>query len=132
MESVKKGKELVASTENKVGVLANASSVIASAGVNVTAVCGYGSDGKAKVMFVTNNNEKAMVALKEKGYDVKEKDVVLVELMNKAGSLEGLAKKIAAAGINLNYIYGTVGSINTPATLVLSSDNNDKAVEVLQ
>ena len=128
---VRKIKEIHATAENKVGLLAQVSSAIASAGVNIAAVCAYAEGNKAYFMLVTEDSVKAVAALKERGYKAEEKDVVEVKLENNVGALEGIAKKLAAAGVDLNYIYGTVGEGNAPATIIFSSNADGKAMEVL-
>jgi len=130
MGNVKKAKEITATTENKVGKLAEFSSAVAGAGVNIAAICAYGMEDKAHFMAVTNNNAKAIAALKGKGYDVKEKDVVTVELKDEVGALQGVSGKLAGANIDLNYIYGSVSS-NKASIIVFSSNNNEKAIEAL-
>ncbi|MFC1576329.1 hypothetical protein ACFL3J_01515 [Candidatus Omnitrophota bacterium] len=132
MANARKATELLVATQNKAGELAKISAAVSAGGANITAVCGYGMDEKANVMLVTDNNSKAIAALKEKGYDVKENDVVEAKLENKVGALEAVGKKIADAGINLNYVYGTVGKAGAPATMILSSDNDSKLVDLLK
>ncbi|MBL7156775.1 MAG: hypothetical protein ISS92_01290 [Candidatus Omnitrophica bacterium] len=129
MANAKKVKEILATTENKVGKLAEFSSVITGAGVNITAVSAYGMEGKAHFMAVTSDNAKAIKALSGKGYEVKEEDVVELQLENKVGALEAMGKKLAGANIDLNYIYGSVS--DGSSAIILSSNNNDKAIGVL-
>ncbi|MGB2706154.1 MAG: ACT domain-containing protein [Candidatus Omnitrophota bacterium] len=132
MANVAKIKEILATTENKVGVLAQVSSVIAKAGANITAICACGKGDKAKFMIVTDDNQKAVAALKEKGYDVKEEEAVKVLLENKAGALQEMGEKLAGANIDLSHIYGTVGEGNRPAAIIFSSNNDDKAIDLLK
>lgn len=131
MAKAVKIKQILATTENRVGMLAQVSSVIAEAGVNIAAICAYGEKGKAHFMIVTTDNKKAVSALGKKGYDAKEEDAVKVLLENKVGALQGMAKKLAAADIDLNYAYGTVGEGSQPASIIFSSNNNDKAIGLL-
>ena len=132
MANVAKIKEVLATTENKVGVLAQVSSVIAKAGVNITAICAYAEGDKAQFMIVTTDSQKVAALLKESGYDVKENPVVKVLLENKAGALQEMCEKLATANIDLNYIYGTVGEGDRPAAIIFSSNNDDKAIDLLK
>ena len=132
MAKVKKTKEILITTENKVGMLHEVSSVIAGEGANITAVCACGMGDKARFMIVTDNNAKATEALKAKGYKVEEKAVVEIGLEDRVAALEGITQKIAKAAIDINYIYGTVNESKVPATLILSSNNDDKAIGLLK
>ncbi len=125
------GKELSFVVPDKVGLLNEISSELANAGVNVATICAYSMEGKANFMMVTSDNAKAAEVLKGKGYDVKDYEVVLYDLENKVGAMSEMTKKLADAGINMDYFYGTTGAADAPALLVFKSDNNAKAVEVL-
>ena len=132
MAVAKKVKEIFITTQNKVGMLAEISSVISTAGVNIAAICAYGEGDKANFMILTSDNLKAAGALKVKGHEVKDNEIVEVQLENKVGALEEMAKKLTEADIDINYVYGTVNKAGVPATLVFSSNNDDKAIEVLK
>jgi len=132
MAKVKKVKQIVATTTNKVGRLEEVSSAITETGANINAVCAYAMESKAYFMIVTDNNAKALPALKSKGCDVKEEEVVEARLENKIGVLSGMAKKLASAGVDLNYVYGSVGEGSGPCRLIFSSNNDDKAIELLK
>jgi len=133
MAKVKPGKELLAVTENKVGMLAEICSTVSGAGVNIQAINAYALDNKANFRLVTDNNQKVQGALQAKGYKVDEQDVVMVELPNRVGVLKETSDKLKARGIDLEYIYGTTCSPGgCDCLLVFASDNNAQAIEVLK
>lgn len=131
MANVAKIKELKASKQNKVGLLAEISSAVADAGVNITAICAYVVGANAEFRIAASDNTKATAALKGKGYETTEKNAVKLVLENRVGALKEAGKKLAAANIDLNYIYGTV-SDGGPAAIIFSSNNDDKAIEALK
>ena len=132
MAKVELVKELLAQTENKVGMLAEVSAVVSAAGVNIQAINAYGAGDKANFRILSNDNQKAKTALEAKGYQVSEQDVVTVELPNQVGVLQATADKLKAKGIDLEYIYGTTCSCNCDCLLVLNSNNNAGAQEALK
>jgi hypothetical protein len=87
-------------------------------------------EGKAYFMLVTDNNAKAKKALGALGADVTEDDVISVELFNKVGELQKVAKKIGDAGVDINYMYGTAGS-GKSSICVFSTADDKKAVKVI-
>ena len=129
--SAKEINGILASTQNKVGLLAEISTATKSAGINITAIAAYEKDQKAYFMLVTSDNAGLAETLKKKGYSVREENAVEAELENKLGTLAGMAAKLAEANINLEYLYGTT-SKSPQATIIFSSDNNGKAIKLLK
>lgn len=125
-------KQLMITVNNKVGTLAEVTSVISSSGINMIAVCAHAVDNKGIIMFVTEDNKKAKELLKEKKYDVREESVILVTLDNKPGALQSLSQKIANAGIDLTLIYGSVEKEGKMSRIVLVSENNKAALMAIQ
>ena len=116
---------------DKVGLLNEISRLLADAGVNIASLTAYEMDGNANFMMVTSDSAKAKETLEAKGYKVDTNEVVLYELENRVGAMTSMTDKLTAAGINMRYLYGTTGAPDTPALLVFASDNNAKAIEVL-
>jgi hypothetical protein len=121
--------EIVAKLPARVGLLADISAAIRQAGVNITAVSAYERNGEGKFLLVTSDNAKAVEALVAMGAETKDKAVVSVEMPNRPGALEETTRKLADAGINIRYVYGTTGADS--ATLILRTDDDAKAVGLL-
>jgi hypothetical protein len=122
-------KEISISTENKPGMLAKVSSPIKEAGVGITACCAWGEGEKANFLLLTDNNQKAIEALKKSGFSASEKETVAVSLPHKVGALAEAAQKLGQAGIDIQYLY--VSAAGPSALVVFSTNNNRRAVEVL-
>jgi hypothetical protein len=129
MAKAKAIKEIVAVTPNKVGMLADVTSAISDAGVNIIALSASSMGKNARFLIVTENNQKAMAALKAKKFDVKEWDAISVTLSNQVGAARELAEKLAKAGIDLDYCYGSTGN-GSEALLVFSTKDIKKALEI--
>lgn len=130
MAKARRVKQLSFTMPNKVGLLAEVSSAISGVGVNISSIWAYEVDGNANFVLITDSNAKAKRALVKMGIEVKEEDVVLVEMPNKPGELEKVAKKLSDSGINVNYLYGTTGSVKSCICIFKTSDNV-KAVRVI-
>lgn len=124
------GKELVVTTANKVGVLANLSKVLADHGINIEGVAGYATEkNEAKIMLTVDDLTRAREALQKAGNkNIKEHEVVVVDLENKAGALKSMTAALASANIDIGYMYGTVCPGGCPARLIIATNNNEKAV----
>jgi hypothetical protein len=124
------GKEIVVTLANKIGLLADMTKLIADHGVNIETLAGYADkDGSAKIMMVTEDNQRVGDALKKAGYkSLIEREVVIVDLENKVGALKQVGAKLAAEGIDIKHVYGTSCAAGCPAKLVLSTNDNEKAL----
>jgi hypothetical protein len=122
-------KEIRVTVVNKIGVLADISETLADHGINIEATAGYAVGNNATIMLVADDNLRALDALKKEGYkSAKEAEVVVVTLENKPGALKAITTKLAENDIDIKQLYGTTCSEGCPATIVLSTSNNDKAV----
>jgi hypothetical protein len=130
MAKARKTKQLSFTMPNRVGLLSEITTATAKAKVNITGICAYAMEGKAYFMLITDSNAKAKNALSKMADDLKEEDVVAVELPNKAGALQRVAKKIAGAGVDIIYMYGTAGTGKT-AVGVLATADNQKAIKAI-
>ena len=131
MSNARMEKELAFMAPDRVGLLNEISKALADAGVNIASLTAYEMDGNANFMMVTSDSAKAKETLEAKGYKIDTNEVVLYELENKVGAMTAMTDKLNAAGISMRYLYGTTGAPDTPALLVFASDNNVKAIEVL-
>ncbi len=126
------GKEIVISVANKVGMMANISTILADHGIDIEAVSGYSVDKEARIMVVTNDNLRAMDALVKAGYkNAKQNEVIVLDLENRTGALKTVATQLAKEHISIKWIYGTICPEGCPARLILSTNANEKALVLL-
>ena len=129
MAKAKKVKEISFSMANKVGLLAEVTTALAKAKVNINALCAYEMEASAFFMLSTSSNAKAKKVLAPLGVAIEEKDVVQAEMANKPGELQKVAQRIADAGIDIEYVYATTGG--GKATCVLKSTDDLRAMKVI-
>lgn len=130
MAKAKKSKQLSFTMPTRVGLLSEVSTAIAGAKVNINGICAYESENKAYFMLITDSNAKAKKALGPLGVKSKEEDVIAVEMPNKVGELQKVAKKIADAGININHMYGTAGA-GKSSIIVFKTVDDKKAIKII-
>lgn len=129
IKSAQLGKEIAVIVVNKIGVLADISKILAEHGINIIGAAGYAVDKEAKIMLACEDSLRATDALKKAGYkSLKENEVIIIELENKVGALKLVTAKLASEGIDIKHVYGSVCSGGCPAKLILSTDNNEKAL----
>jgi hypothetical protein len=130
MTRARKVKEISFTMPNKVGLLSEVTTAVAGAKVNITAICAYAMENSAHFMLTVDSNAKAKKALALLGVGIEERDVVEVEMPNKSGELQKVAKKIADAGINIEYIYGTAEA-GKMAPCVLKTSDDQKMIKII-
>ena len=131
--SAQLSKEISVTAANKIGVLADIAKMMAEHGINIQAVAGYAVGDEAKIMLVTADNLRATDALKKAGYkSLKENEVIVLELENKAGVLKNVTDKLLAENIDIKQIYGTACVSECPARIILSTADNQKALAVFK
>ena len=125
-----KAKEIIVTTENKVGQLEEVLSIIKDNGINIRSISAWAFEERAFFRLTTSDNLKAREILGSR-WEIEEKDVVIVDLPDEVGQLDIFASKLKENNIDLNYIYGTTSDPDKPAIIIFSSNNDDKAMEVL-
>jgi hypothetical protein len=130
MAKARKSKQVSFTMPDRVGLLSEITTAIAKAKVNITAICAYEMEDRAFFMLSTDANARAKKALGQFGVEIREDDVISVELPNKVGELQKVAKKIADAGININYMYGTA-SAGKSSICVFKTADDKKAIKLI-
>ena len=125
-------KQLMISVSNKVGTLAEVTSVIAASGINLVAMCAYAIADMVAIMFVTEDNNEAKRLLEERNFSVMEEEVILLTIENKPGALQIVTEKIAEAGIDLSLIYGSVEKEGKFSRIVIISRDNMEAMMIIK
>lgn len=118
-----KTKLLSFSTKDKPGLLAEVTGALAGAKVNITAICAYSWDHTAYVDMTVDDPAKAKKSLIQQGFEIEAEDVIAVEMPNKPGELDKVARVLADAGINISYMYGTTSAGRTSTAIFSTSDN---------
>jgi len=135
IKRVLRGKEIAVAVINEVGALAKITSFLVNHGINIEAVAGYATSigEEAGLMFITDNNSVAIAMLQEHGYeDIRQNDVLIVELENTPGALKNISETLAQNAINITYIYATTCMAGCPTKIILSTSENDKAIDILK
>jgi hypothetical protein len=132
LHSAKLGKQLSVFVEDQPGTLAAVSNLLGKHDINIYALSLAEGLGHGYVRMVVDKHEEAMSVFREADELTLERDVILLELSNRPGSLGCIAGTLAAAGINLDYAYCAGGPSVDKGLVVVRVDNSEKALKVLQ
>ena len=129
MAKAKKIKQLTFSLPNRIGLLSELTSFLTASRVNIEGIGAYGVGDEGRFMLITDNNAKAKKLIDHMGAEVKIEDVIAVEVPNKVGQLQQVAKKISDAGLDISYVYGS--PVKGRMTLILKTGDDKKALKAL-
>lgn len=125
-----RGIQLSLALENKPGQVAKVAATLARAKVNIEAISVVDSAEVGIVRLVTSSNAKARAALKQAGLNAVQTPVIIAKLPNEPGALAKAARKLAAAKVNVEYIYGSAARKGQPSTIVIGVSDIERAAKV--
>ena len=123
--------QLTVNLENKPGQAAKVGNTLRRAGVNILAISVVETADTGVIRLVADSASKAAAALTKAGLQTTRQTVLTVSLPNQPGALGTMAGKIARAGVNINYFYGSVPKNAKEATIILGVDDVDAAMKVV-
>jgi hypothetical protein len=118
--------------ENKAGRLAEVTGILAEADVNIRALALADTSDFGVLRLIVNDNQKAVTALKNRGFTIGETDVVAVEVEDRPGGLHRILDILHKDGVNVEYMYAFVQQSGSNAVMIFRFDNIDEAVNILQ
>ncbi len=124
-------KQLAIFLDNRPGMLARVCEALSEAGINIYALSTSDTVDHAVIRMVVSDSQKAVHVFEEYGTLVVDDDVVLVSGDNKPGSLARIARRLAAAKVNIEYCYCATPPDSKKGLLVLRVNNPQKALKVL-
>jgi hypothetical protein len=108
--------------EDRPGILAELGEALGGAGINIEGFCGYTSEGRGVVHLLVEDAAAARSALEGAGMDVQdEREVVIVDIEDRAGALGVIARRISNADVSLELAY-----LATNTRLVLAAGDLEK------
>jgi len=118
-------KDLTVLLDDRPGELARLGEATGGAGVNIEGVCCVPTGGgKATVHILVEDAAATRSALENAGLEVtNERDVIVVDVEDRPGTMAEVARKIADAGVNIEVAYTTFGGVR----LVLGPDDLERA-----
>ncbi len=124
-------KQIAVFLENKEGKASACCKVLKEAGVNLYALSIADTKEFGILRMITEDNAKALSALKSAGYLSSEVELVGLEVPDKAGALAELLIALGDSGVNVEYMYSYAG-VDGHAKIAFKTATPEKAVSVLK
>jgi hypothetical protein len=104
------------------GQLAKLGQATGEAGVNIQGMCAFTGEGRGIIHVLVDNEAvaRAVAALEEAGMGVADqREVLVVDVEDRPGSLGELALELAEAGVNIELLYTTYDGVK----IVIATDD---------
>ena len=124
-------RQLSVFVENRPGSLMDVTSKLSEAHINIRAVATFDTPEFGILRLVVDKPGEAKSYLTERGFVVRVHEVMGVELEDKKGNLNQMLEILFEGQLNINYIYSFVIREGRAPVMVFSTDNYEKAAQVL-
>ena len=121
-------KQVTVTTANRPGALARIGEALAASRINITALDASGP--QRQIRLLVSNPAGARRALAKAGFRSRLEEVVVVTLSDRPGTLGRAARKLAKAGVNINFAYGSVARGGKRAAIIFGVGNPRRAARL--
>lgn len=122
-------KQVTVFLQNEAGRLEELTETLAKNNINISALSIAENAEFGIARMILDDHEKAVKTLKEADFSVNLAEVICIETPDTPGALNSALKKLAAAGINVSYMYGY--SNNGVAPMIMKVSDPDRALTIL-
>ncbi len=112
--------------ENKPGVLARITGVLAKAGISIRATTISTFDTFGVISLIVDDPQRAKAMLTEAGMTVQLREVLAILIPDQPGGLDRLTQLLFREGINVNNAYGFVVESAEKAVFVVEVEEIEK------
>lgn len=124
-------RQLAVFLDNRPGTLGRLCEALAEAKINIFAISSSDTVDHIVFRMVVSDPTQAKRILDERGTLVVSTEVLLIDGVNKPGSLAEIANKLGAAKINIEYAYSATHPTAQKGLLILRVSDPKKALKVL-
>jgi len=128
-------KQISVFLENTTGRLCEVTRTLANAGVNLRAINIADTAEFGILRLIVDKTDEAAAALTAAGFTTKTTNVAAVVIEDKPGSLDALMEVIQKSGINIEYLYASLGSAVTgsgKAVVIFKLEDHEKGFALLE
>ncbi len=125
-------KQISVFVENKAGRLAEITTLLAEAGVDIRALSVADTNDFGILRLIVNDPDKAEEMLKKHGYTVALTKVLAIGIHDQPGGLAAPMKTLFEHHISVEYMYAFISKSVDTAYVILRVEDNERAAQVLQ
>ena len=131
-KKIMKAYQLTIPVENKPGVLAQITSILARKDINIRSatISSFGKSGF--INLIVNNPQKGQKALAKEDIPVELKEIIAVLIEDRPGGLDKLLQTLSAENINIENGYGFVIESRKNAVFVIDVNDIERAKDLIE
>jgi hypothetical protein len=118
--------------ENKSGRLAEVTTTLGEAGVNMRAATIADTADFGILRMVVNDPKKALETLEKKGFTAKVTDVFAIEMDDRPGGLGSIMRLFHETGVNIEYLYSSLENKNDKAVVIFKVDDIEHGNKIIK
>ena len=118
--------------ENRQGRIFELTEALKKANINMLVMSIADTSDYGILRAVTDDNAKAIKALKEAGFTVNSTDLVGIEVEDKPGGLAEVLKVLDQGGIDIEYLYSFKKANDGNAIILFKVADIDKTIEIVK
>ncbi len=116
--------------ENKAGRLADATTAIAGAGVNVRAISIADTADFGILRVIVDSPDAALEALARAGFTTRSADVLSLEIPDRPGALAEVLRAFKETGVNIEYLYASLEKNSDKAVVIFKVEDVRRGLEI--
>jgi len=124
-------RQLALFLDNRPGTLARVCEVLADAGISIYAISTSDTVDHSVVRLVVSDPFRALRIMERYDVLVVENEVLMLDGLNRPGSLAGIANALAHAGVNIEYAYCATDPNSDRGLMIIRPSDITKAMQVL-
>jgi hypothetical protein len=124
-------RQLSIGIENKPGRLATIAGLMATNGINICNLCVVDNIEQGVIRLIPSDPSACRDLLLQANYFVVEADVLVLILKDNPGQLETVCHALDAAGVNIEYAYGSEDAREEEGRIIIKVSNMTKAVKAI-
>lgn len=117
--------------ENKAGSLAEATAILAEAGIRIITLALSDVSDFGVMRMIVPDARKARDILKRQGLTSSAAEVVAVEVTDNPGGMHRMLAALTGSGINIEYMYSFMAP-GACTIMIFKFDDMDRAIELLR
>jgi hypothetical protein len=126
-----KVRQLSVFLENQSGRLAEITGALGDAGVNIRAFSLADTSDFGILRLVVSDIGRARASLQDKGFTLRETEVIAIEIEDRPGGLAAILKILGDHGVNVEYMYASLEKSSDNAVVILRPEDVDQAIATL-
>ncbi len=125
-------KQISVFLENKKGRLAEVTTSLSKEKINIRALALADTADFGVLRIIVDNPERAVTALKARGFVAQVTEVIAVEVEDRPGGLAHILEVLDEDNVNVEYMYAYVEKKRDNAIVICRIDDRERALQVLE